>query len=104
MRKAGAVEDHSQTAVLERYFSLMHKYPEWFENHDGGIELLTGIDEIRAAQDAAREARAARGLHIAALRPTFPFLVILTRKSLLLRLPFRRLDLPELRRRSPRTR
>ncbi|GBE42301.1 ADP-ribose pyrophosphatase [bacterium BMS3Bbin10] len=81
MLEAGDVDDHSQAAALERYFSLLQAHPEWFENHNGGIELLTGVNEIRAAQNAVREVRAARGLDISDLRvgvlASDPFMTVL---------------------------
>jgi ADP-ribose pyrophosphatase len=81
MLKVRTVEDHSQAAALERYFSLTRERPEWFENHNGGIEVLTQINEIHAAQNAAREARAARGLDTSDLRvgvlASDPFMTVL---------------------------
>jgi len=63
------------------YARLMRERPELFGNApDSGIEVLTAPDEIAAAQESARRARAGRGMDVSDLRvgvlATDPYMTI----------------------------
>lgn len=65
----------------EGYARLMRERPELFRNQpDSGVEVLTAPDEIRAAQESARRARAGRGMDVSDLRvgvlATDPYMTI----------------------------
>ncbi len=63
------VGDYSQHETLESYMSLVRERPELFYNKDErGIEILTSLDEIKAAQDSARRSRLKSGLETMDLR------------------------------------
>ena len=76
------VGDYSQDETLESYMSLVRERPELFHNkEERGVEILTSLDEIKAAQDLARRSRLKSGLDTADLRAGLlardPYMIIL---------------------------
>lgn len=62
------MDDYSQPATLRGYLSLRREQPDWFCNRAGGIEILTRVEDIQAAREAARAMRASEGLDVDDLR------------------------------------
>lgn len=72
----------SQTHALAAYFALMRELPHLFENRGpGSIEILSDPADIAAAQEAAAQARRARGLDTGDLRAGVlardPYMIVL---------------------------
>lgn len=72
----------SQTHALAAYFALMRELPHLFENRGpDSIEILSDPADIAAAQEAAAQARRARGLDTGDLRAGVlardPYMIVL---------------------------